>query len=426
MFNGLVATEQVNFIFVFLEGLISFFSPCVIPLIPIYISYLTGNTMKTDENGMVTYAGKNVFFHTLFFVLGISAAFFLLGISFSALGIYLNQHKVMIARIGGIIILLLGLFQLGVFNFRFLQKERKFHMNFKFKKMTPLIAFAMGFTFSFAWTPCVGPALSSVLILASGATSAWVGNLLVLVYTLGFIIPFLLLGIFTAKVLNFLRTRRNFMKYTVKIGGILLVIIGIMTLTGWMNGITSYLNSFTPSSPPQTEASPQPVQTASPAPASTPAQSSDKIVPAFDFSLRDQYGNLHTLSDYKGKVVFLNFWATWCPPCRSEMPHIQELYQQYGENSGDLVILGISNPKTAANPQAQDKSPEEITAFLKENGYSFPSVFDETGEVFTNYYISSFPTTFMIGKDGNIFGYVSGALTKDMMLNIIRQTMENS
>ena len=426
MFNGLVSTEQVNFILVFLEGLVSFFSPCVIPLIPIYISYLTGNTMKTDDNGMVTYAGKNVFFHTLFFVLGISTAFFLLGISFSALGIYLNQHKVMLARIGGIIILLLGLFQLGVFNFRFLQKERKLHVNFKFKKMTPLIAFAMGFTFSFAWTPCVGPALSSVLILASGATSAWVGNLLVLVYTLGFIIPFLLLGIFTAKVLNFLRTRRNFMKYTVKIGGILLVIIGIMTLTGWMNGITSYLNSFTPSSPPQTEASPQPAQTASPTPASTPAPTSGKTVPAFDFSLRDQYGNLHTLSEYKGKVVFLNFWATWCPPCRSEMPHIQELYQEYGGNSGDVVILGISNPKTAANPHAQDKSPEEITAFLKENNYSFPSVFDETGEVFANYYISSFPTTFMIGKDGNIFGYVSGALTKDMMLNIIRQTMENS
>src|SRR5699024_9868920 len=105
---------------------------------------------------------------------------------------------------------------------------RKIHMNIGQKNVNPLIAYIMGFTFSFGWTPCVGPALSSVLILASGAKTALIGNLLVLLYAIGFILPFILLGLFTTQVLNFLQ-KKNIMKYAVKVGGVLLIIIGIMT-----------------------------------------------------------------------------------------------------------------------------------------------------------------------------------------------------
>lgn len=426
MFEGLVSTDHISFLFVFFEGLISFFSPCVLPLIPIYISYLAGNAKRTDENGVITYERKRVFFHTLFFVLGISFSFFILGLSFSALGSFFNNYKTLFSRIGGILIVLLGLFQIGFLDMKMLDREHRLPFKLKLQNMNPLVAFLMGFTFSFAWTPCVGPALSSVLILASGAKSALIGNLLVLVYALGFVLPFLALGLFTTQTLNFIKKRQRMLKYTIKAGGVLLILIGIMTFTGWMNGITSYLNSFSGGNYTANSSQSESISSASEDNSSSEASSQQdkKTIPAFDFTLTDQYGNTHTLSDYKGKVVFLNFWATWCPPCRQEMPHIEELYNEYGKNSEDVIFIGVTNPKTDDYPNNTDVSIDEIKTFLTENGYTFPSVFDETGSVLTDYYVNAFPTTYMIDRDGNIFGYVSSALTKDMMKNIIEQTLE--
>lgn len=407
------------------------------------MSYLAGNAKNKLEDGTIQYERRIVFFHTLFFVLGISSAFFLLGMSFTALGAFFKENQLLFTRIGGILIILLGLVQVGFLELSFLQKERKLPIPINTDQMNPLVAFLMGFTFSFAWTPCIGPALSTVLIMASGSQNTLLGNLLVLIYTAGFIIPFLGLGLFTTQVLNFLRSHRGLMKYTVKIGGILLILIGIMTFTGWMNSFSSYLNRFAPSlnqvnneeenaastdeSPTDAAQEQQPSATSSPS--NTSQDGNDKEAkknPAFDFTLTDQYGNTHTLSDYKGKVVFLNFWATWCPPCRGEMPDIEELYQDYGKNENDIIILGVANPVSEEYPNNSDVTKKEIINFLDENNYSFPVVFDETGEVFSNYYISAFPTTFLIDNEGNVFGYAPGALSKDMMTNAIDQTIKST
>lgn len=436
--QSLLAGGHVSFILVFIEGLLSFFSPCVIPLIPIYVSYLAGSADR-DETGAPIYHRGRVMLHTVFFILGVSFAFFLLGLSFTAIGTFFSGHKTMFARIGGIVIVLLGLIQVGFFELPFLQHERRFHLNMAGKRMNPAVAFVMGFTFSFAWTPCVGPALSSVLILASGAKSAAIGNLLVLLYAAGFVLPFLALGLFTTQALNFLRSHKKLMRYTIKAGGGLLILIGVMTFTGWMNGVTGYLSSFgAPSvsngetaSSASSQAAPNGPESSAPSEAQAPASSQPAasapqqadVIPAFDFTLTDQYGNTHTLSDYKGKVVFLNFWATWCPPCRQEMPHIEALYNEYDQNTGDVVFLGVTNPKTDENPYGQDGSPEEIAQFLTDNGYTFPCVYDTTGSVFSDYFISAFPTTFLIDAQGNIFGYAPGAMTKQMMENVIRQVL---
>lgn len=431
MLNGLVTTEHVSFLVVFIEGILSFFSPCVLPLIPVYIGYLAGNGKETSKEGEIMYPRKKVFFHTLCFIVGISFAFFILGMSFSALGAFFQSNKMLFSRIGGILIILLGLFQLGVFQLNFLQREQKIHLNLAQKQVNPLIAFVMGFTFSFAWTPCVGPALSSVLIMASGAKSSGVGNLLVLVYAAGFVIPFLFLGLFTTQVLNFLRKRRNLLKYTIKAAGVLLILIGFMTFTGWMNGITGYLTSFgQPVQQEETTENNKPAEETGTAAGESNSVTKDKeekeIIPAFDFTLTDQYGTEHTLSDYKGKVVFLNFWATWCGPCKKEMPHIEELYKEYNLNKDEVVILGIANPRTKEYPHNQDVEKEEIIEILEKEKYTFPVVFDETGEVFSDYFISSFPTTYMIDKKGNIYGYVSGTLERSHMESIISQTLEAS
>ena len=148
------------------------------------------------------------------------------------------------------------------------------------------------------------------------------------------------------------------------------------------------------------------------------------MIPAPDFTLTDQYGRQHKLSDYRGQVVFLNFWATWCDPCRREMPDIEDMYKANGKNANDLVVLGVANPKTKDHPYNQDGTVEDVAAFLSDNGYTYPVAMDTTGDVFDQYYVSSFPTTFMIDREGNIFGYVQGTLTKSMMEDIVRQTME--
>jgi cytochrome c-type biogenesis protein len=239
--GGASLTINLSTLLVFTEGFLSFFSPCVLPLIPVYISYLAGKGRKVGSDGTIVYERKKVLLNSLFFVLGISSIFFLLGLSFSALGIFFNKNRDLFSKIGGIIIIVMGLVQLNIIKLNFLKMERRIYINIDSAKMNPIIAYIMGLTFSFAWTPCVGPALSSVLILASHSENTFAGSLLVLIYTLGFVIPFIILGIFTTETLYFFKEKRNLVKYTIKIGGIILVIIGIMTLTGTFTTISRIL-----------------------------------------------------------------------------------------------------------------------------------------------------------------------------------------
>jgi len=438
-------SNNINFLVVLLEGILSFFSPCVIPLIPVYVSYLAGNAKSTADDGTVKYKRSKVFLHTLLFVLGISTAFFILGMSVNALRIFFSSYQMVIVRVGGLLIIFLGLVQTGIIKLAFLQREHRFHFNIGERRMTPALAYLMGFTFSFGWTPCIGPALSSVLLLAAGSESRLAGNLLILVYTAGFVIPFMLLGLFTTQVLSFLNRHKRALKYTVKAGGILLIIVGFLMLTGWMGSISRYLNSLSSSSGKQ-ESTTAPTGTGQNTDetgetatgenaddgSDTAASSSDndssrqEKYPAFDFTLTDQYGNSHTLSDYRGKVVFLNFWATWCPPCREELPDIEALYKEYGENTSDVIILGITNPASDEYPNNADITKDRIMDFIEENDLTFPVLFDESGEVLSKYYISAFPTTFLIDTEGYIYGYAPGMLSKETMISVIEQTKKAS
>lgn len=385
----------------FLGGFLSFFSPCVIPIIPIYFSFLAGNGKKSDCYGNISYNQKKVFFNTLFFIFGISTSFFILGVSFTTIGDLAFSQKDIISKIGGVIIIILGLFQLGIIKLNPLYKEKR--IAYSDKKITPFVAFITGFTFSFAWTPCVGPILSSVLILAATLKDNSIGNLLIFIYSLGFVIPFLLIGLFTTTLLNFFKSKQNFLKYTVKIAGGFLVIIGTLTFLGYTNQLSNY---FIPSTL-----------------NGSLTNNTETILNKDSYRLLDQYGNEHILSNYKGKVVFLNFWATWCPPCKEEILTIEELYKEFKENKNDVIILGITNPVTEENPNGQDKNIDEIKYFLQENNYSFPTVFDKTGIYFDNFKIRAFPTTYIIGKDGEIKTAIPGALTKQQMLKLIKDNI---
>lgn len=417
---------------VFIQGLLSFFSPCVLPLIPLYIGYLSGGTGTVGTDGKISCQHKKVLMNTLFFVLGVSFTFFLLGFGFSALGSFFKNNQMLFAKIGGILIILFGIYQLGIFGkSNVLEREHRLPFRLNTLAMSPLTALIMGFTFSFAWTPCVGPALASVLLMAASASTKAMGFLLIGVYTLGFILPFLAVGLFTSSLLALLKKHRNVVKYTIRIGAVLMILMGLMMFTGKMNAVTGYLSSL--SADQNTSDADNETQDTGDNAGQTDnrsdsadnqtdadtAPAADELPDIIDFTLTDQYGNTHTLSDYKGKTVFLNFWATWCGPCRAEMPAIQKIFESYQAKGDDsVVILGIAAPEYGG-----EKTTAGITEFLNKNGYSYPVLMDEKGKTFIKYGVYSYPTTFMITKEGKIFGYASGQLNEATMKSIISQTI---
>ena len=433
---GFSLETSIPVLAVFAQGLLSFFSPCVLPLIPLYVGYLAGGAAKANEDGTIEYPRKTVLVNTLFFVVGVSFAFFLLGFGFTALGQFFTGNQRVFSVAAGIAMAAFGLYMLGAFGkARVVETERRLPFNLSKFAMNPLVALVLGFTFSFAWTPCVGPVLASVLLMASSSASAAAGYALVGVYTLGFVLPFLAVGLFTGEVLRFFRTHGNVVKYTVKVGGALLIVMGIMTVTGWMNGETSYLSSFggAPAAQEQpadaeggqADGSAEAGKVGSEADAGSDGAAARDATPAplADAAFVDQDGVEHKLSDYRGKTVFLNFFATWCGPCQREIPDIEALYRDRGKNEGDLVVLGVANPKTADRPNNSDATETEVKAFIDKSGITYPVLMDTTGQLFGAYGVRSFPTTFMIDEDGNVFGYVSGMLTRSTMNSIVEQTM---
>ena len=375
-------TELIQVFAIFLEGIISFFSPCVIPLIPLYMGYLATNAKEVDENGNVTYKKKVVIIYTLFFILGISMSFFILGLSFTGLGMFFKNNRKLFLEVGGILIVILGLFQLGILKVNFLNKEKKLKINFNPNKMTKKTAFLMGFLFSFAWTPCVGPALSSTLIMASTASTALLGNIFVLVYALGFLLPFIILGLFTTKVLNIIKRKQNILNYVVKIGAIIIIVMGCyVSYTGF---------------------------TMEPTKDKEPVKSTGKVELAtpINFTLKDQNNKTHTLDDYIGKTIVLHFYAIDCFSCLDELPHIEKIYNDYNQNKDDVIILGIAN--TSRNPK------DDIIDFLKENNYTFTSLMAKN-KLFDKYYITTYPNTYIINSNGNIAFTSFGSMSYDSL-----------
>jgi len=224
---------EVTIIVAFLAGLVSFLAPCVLPLLPGFIAYLGGTTVEGSRRNR-----KQTFFNSLFFVLGFSLIFSTLGVLLNTLlSAVAYDVQIWLARIGGILIIFFGLYLTGLINPPFLAREYKFHPKLQFNSRY-LTSFLFGLAFAVGWTPCVGPALGSILGIA--ASQPGTAFYLLLAYTLGLGIPFLILGLFTSEASAFIKKYSMAAVYLTRIFGILLIILGILVFTQSLNLIANW------------------------------------------------------------------------------------------------------------------------------------------------------------------------------------------
>ena len=223
---------------VFLAGILSFFSPCVFPLLPVYIGILLGS----DQEKAIRLFGKKIRWHgllkTLCFIAGISVIFLLIGFGAGLLGqvIYTPWFRYLM----GALIIILGLHQMEVFQFHFLEKQKTMDFGANKQKNELFSAFLLGLGFSFGWTPCIGPVLGSVLALAaSDGQDALMGAVYLLVYTLGMALPFLLLALASSLVLPYFNRLKTHLLLLKKIGGAIIILMGILLLLGQLNSLSS-------------------------------------------------------------------------------------------------------------------------------------------------------------------------------------------
>ena len=221
-------TETITFPAALIAGLLSFFSPCILPLIPAYFTFITGLSLdEMAEDSKST--RKKVLLATLAYVAGFSTVFILLGASASLVGGFFARYTWIIRYAGGAIVLIFGLHLLGIINIKGLNFEKRVHLNEKPIHM--LGTFVIGMAFGAGWSPCIGPMLGSILIVAGNQETVLKGILLLTTYSAGLALPFILISLFINRLLEIMKKATRVLIYVNRISGILLIILGILLIS---------------------------------------------------------------------------------------------------------------------------------------------------------------------------------------------------
>jgi len=236
-------TQEISGLIAFSAGLLSFISPCVLPLVPSYITYITGVSFKelTDAESRFRLRWVTVS-HSLLFIMGFSTIFILMGASASYLGQILARYQYWMMKGGGVLIIILGIHFTGIINLPFLQMERRFEL--RSKPLGYLGSFLVGIVFAAGWTPCIGPILSTILIYASTSQSFTKGLLLLAVYSLGLGVPFFFSSLAFNSFLSAFERIKRYMRVITLVSGLFMIVIGILFLTDTFREINTYLNIF--------------------------------------------------------------------------------------------------------------------------------------------------------------------------------------
>ncbi len=230
---------DVNGFIAFFAGVISFFSPCVLPLVPSYLIFLSGATISDVSDLAQAKHKKAVLIHSCSFIVGFSLVFIALGVSSSFLGGLLIEYQPWILRVGGLLLIVMGLNSLKVLKIPFLDREKTIHLS---ERPIGLFgSFVIGTTFSLGWTPCIGPILSSILIISSATNAVGEGVWLLSLYSVGLAIPFFVAALLVGRLVPILQKHRHIMKYSSMVVGSLLIVIGLLLMTEYFAELTGLL-----------------------------------------------------------------------------------------------------------------------------------------------------------------------------------------
>lgn len=229
----------MNAFLAFSAGVLSFFSPCVLPLVPSYLIVISGASISSYDELSSRQHRKRLLMHAVSFIVGFSFVFIFLGVSSSLIGSVFATYERWIIRIGGVLLILFGLNMLNVLKIPFLNQEKMYHM--RAKPIGLLGSFLIGITFSLGWTPCIGPVLASILLIASTTSTVQQGMYLLGLYSLGLAIPFFIAALLVGRILHLMQKYGWIMKYSTYVIGGLLIAVGVLLLSGYFARLSEAL-----------------------------------------------------------------------------------------------------------------------------------------------------------------------------------------
>ncbi len=390
----------------FAAGALSFLSPCVLPLVPGYISLMSGISIDNLKEGTKSGARRAVMLNSLAFNAGLSVIFLTLGTAAGWVGAaVINNFWVRL--IGGLVIIVFGLQLIGLLKIGALYKDTRMFSNEKPRGL--LGSLTLGIAFAAGWTPCIGPILGGIIGLAATSGGWRSGLTLSAFYSAGLAVPFLLTGLGINQFLGFYSKFRRHLHKVEVVSGIILILIGLLVMTNRTTLLTSgYVAKYIPNAENWLK-----IKQAAPTTATT---STSQYPLAPDVQMTTLDGKAYRLSDLKGRVVLVNFWATWCIPCRSEVPEFNAL-QQAMEAKG-FTVLGIST-------SASD-TPEAIQQFQKDvaQNYTVLRGTDEVGAKFGNG--PGLPITYVIDRSGHIRQTFYGPRTREIFEAAVRPLLDET
>ncbi|TMG30114.1 MAG: redoxin domain-containing protein [Chloroflexi bacterium] len=383
----------------FLAGLLSFASTCVLPLVPAYVAYMGAAATGTE---MTVRQQLKVLGNAALFVAGFATAFIALGASFGLIGADLKAYRPLLLQISGVALVLIGIALLTLGRIPGLMGEKRFDIAHRLPR-APWASYVIGLAFAIGWTPCVGPILAAILLRAGSTGTAAQGAVLLAFYSAGLGLPFLIAAGLSGVLTRMLVRVRGAYATLNAVAAVFLIGMGVLIFSNRLTlfndffpvvAVTTPWDSHFQSTEPSLPATRGAVQVGKPAPS---------------FALKDLDGHPVSLSDLEGKPVLITFWATWCVPCRDELPLIRDEYLAHRLEGLRVVAIDYGN-----------ESPDTIRSFWTSLKLQPAPVLDPDAQAAKAYGVNvtlstGLPVSVLVARDGTVSSYEPFPLTRDYL-----------
>ncbi len=386
----------------FLGGLLSCISVCFLPLIPAYITYLGGRAV--GQPGVAPLRQQlTVLGNAVLFIAGFSTVFILFGAAAGLLGANLTQYRSILLKVAGVALIVMGVAMAGLM-MPWLMREFRLDVAHRLPR-TPWASYAVGMAFAVGWTPCVGPILAAILVIAADSATAAQGALLLAAYSAGMAIPLLVAAAIAGQLTRVVRNIYTDRRVLNGVAAVFLISMGLLIFSNRLTLLNSYLPYFTP-----------PLQDLGTVSTNSIGSGTNRITgngsvqvgkPAPPFTLTDLDGHRVSLADLKGKPVLINFWATWCTPCREELPMIESAYRAHRDQGFMVVAVDYKESVDAVRKFWSDLKLEPAP-FLDPDG----RVADAYGVGLSS---TGLPVSVFVARDGSVSALSPWALDPDYL-----------